>query len=493
MKNSVIVPLAILLCSSLIIYDTEKVFAAGFTLVDYGGGQAPDSITRQGSFIFVGSVGSDNVKVFNVADNSLVTTIAGVTDPEALYIGSDATRVYSLDSDGSLIEIDAVNHAVLRSLAHGCTGSLGTVASNFLYCSTGAEVINKINLASMSTVFSSTTLNAGGTPCDGIQGLTYDSNSDIMFAGCNTSNRVVAVEGFLTSGTPDFSFAYTGARLIAWNEDNTNILICSSSVARQLVDYTTGAGFTSLVTIGDATETCNSTPHLVYHSASNRFIMETAASTETLQFIDGSDGSQLYSQALSGTSNAEQVFAYSNDIVYGARANTDDWFIFDTSGIPLGAGGSEEEEPVIIGGVNCSLPENENKLICRVTDPIGGAGNFVIGNGTSGLTGIGCSIGLVDCSTDTNPRTNGLGLLIFIASLFLLVGMFYLTIGRDAFQIPIYIWILIILADAAFFTITGLIDPIFLILAAVGIIALAASRLKSVILGGSTMGEGSSA
>jgi hypothetical protein len=146
-------------------------------------------------------------------------------------------------------------------------------------------------------------------------------------------------------------------------------------------------------------------------------------------------------------------------------------------------------------GIDCDLPENTNILICRLggDGTLGSAGAFVIGNTTTGtgILGTGCSIGLVDCTADSNPQTNGLGLLIFLASLLLIVGFFYATMGTGAFSIHPFIWVMIIIVDAAFFTLTGIIDPVFLILAIIAIIALAAPRLKDVVSRGTSFGSGS--
>jgi hypothetical protein len=56
---------------------------------------------------------------------------------------------------------------------------------------------------------------------------------------------------------------------------------------------------------------------------------------------------------------------------------------------------------------------------------------------------------------------------------------------------PLFIWVVIILALSAFFTITGIIDPIFLILSIIALIALAAPKAIET-LRGSTFGRGSS-
>ena len=156
------------------------------------------------------------------------------------------------------------------------------------------------------------------------------------------------------------------------------------------------------------------------------------------------------------------------------------------------------EEPSGTTGIDCTLPENANILICRLggDGTLGSAGAFVIGNTTqgTGILGIGCSIGLVDCTDDSNPQTNGLGLLIFIASIFVIVGMFYKSLGASAtFQMPVFIWVVIIIALSAFFTITGLIDPVFLILSVIALVALASPKVIGFIQnrGGGFGGGGS--
>lgn len=126
----------------------------------------------------------------------------------------------------------------------------------------------------------------------------------------------------------------------------------------------------------------------------------------------------------------------------------------------------------------CDLPENANILRCRLgDDELTGVGEEV----GSGIAELGCEVIFADCSEDTDPRTNGIGLLIFIASIFVVIGMFYFTIGRDAFHMPIFIWIIIIVALSAFFTLANIIDPVFLVLSIVAVIALAVPKVIGII------------
>jgi hypothetical protein len=179
--------------------------------------------------------------------------------------------------------------------------------------------------------------------------------------------------------------------------------------------------------------------------------------------------------------NTTRINAFaSNEYIYAVGLN-----FIDNPNNPPGTGTS-----VPGSGIDCTLPENANILICRL-----GGNSTTVGVGgiiRDGFLNLGCNIIFVDCDESSDPRTNGLGLLLFIASIFVIVGMFYYVIGTEAFHMPLFIWIVIIIALSAFFTITGLIDPVFLILSIIAIVALAAPKVVNTIRGG-TFGGGSSA
>lgn len=173
--------------------------------------------------------------------------------------------------------------------------------------------------------------------------------------------------------------------------------------------------------------------------------------------------------------------------------STDDWntlLIADNTAkariiYPDGFVGVIPDSP---SGIDCSLPENANILICRL-----GGNSTTVGTGQlvgEGIADLACNVVFADC-TDDNPQTNGIGLLIFIASIFVIVGMFFYTIGKEAFHMPIFIWIIIIISLSAFFTIAGLIDPIFLVVSIIAIIALAVPKIIGVVRGAGSFGGGS--
>ena len=181
--------------------------------------------------------------------------------------------------------------------------------------------------------------------------------------------------------------------------------------------------------------------------------------------------------------------------------STTDANCFNTSVCTLGCGGqwSVDTTTDIVMLMSAVITESEVDNTC-ITNPetvfcrLGGTNdNSTTGIGGivgSGLITLGCNVIFVDCSDDTNPATNGLGLLIFIASIFVVVGMFYWAMGTRAFEMPLFIWIVIIIALSAFFTIIGIIDPVFLIISIIAIVALSAPKVLG-SLKGNTFGGGS--
>lgn len=520
MKNNfILVFLAIALSFTLLLSDNiESAYAFSLTSYNNGTTDVRAVVTKYGNSVgditAIGDIVTDSVYLRNTHTLALLATITGVTDPAFAFVsntanGANFVYFYGGATGNIVYEINIVDRFLVRSVTTSCSavsdGFYVDSNAGAFYCADATELVYKYSIASLVPLTISTTLNAGATPCDGIEGLSYDSTTDTMFALCATTDNIVGVIAWSTSGTPDFSVAtgaITGGQ-IAFNTREDNISSCQNTLAPKLYNWSASTGFTFWKDLDASTVNCQVGKYsgrMLYEFTTDRFFLQDSGGT--IRIFDGTNGNSILNIATGGTGNAGMMALTGTDLleipqVWGAfegAGGNSDYYNLDLEGVAFGSNGDEfVEGGNIIGGIDCSLPENENKLICRVTDPIGGAGNFVIGNGTSGLTGIGCSIGLVDCTTDTNPRTNGLGLLIFIATLFVIIGSFYYTIGRETFNIPVFIWIVIILAVSAFFTITGLIDPIFLILTAIAIVALAANRLKGMLAGSSTLGGGSTA
>lgn len=158
---------------------------------------------------------------------------------------------------------------------------------------------------------------------------------------------------------------------------------------------------------------------------------------------------------------------------------------------PITSGGE------IVGGVNCSLPENAQKLLCRIggDGSIGSAGAFVVGDGSdgTGVSGIACSLGFVDCTVNEDVKTNGIGYLMFIAGVAIMIGLFFIVSRGNLLAIPTFIWIIGILSLAGAMALFNIIDPVIFIITIVAVIALAVPKILSTIRGDQTLGAGNTA
>jgi hypothetical protein len=230
---------------------------------------------------------------------------------------------------------------------------------------------------------------------------------------------------------------------------------------------------------------------LRYNTGRDEFYVLSTTTLAVMNLSSSNISTLLYTVDLGSSNSGKQTMDVNTAGEQVARSST------TGSGFVYGVNLNDNNNGLAgeTGNDFCDQPENANILICvnGGDGTLGSAGAFIIGNTTNGtgVLGIGCSLGFVDCVSDPDPQTNGLGLLIFLASLLLIVGFFYATMGYGAFSIHPFIWVLIIIVDAAFFTLTGIIDPVFLILAIIAIIALAAPRLKDVISRGTSFGSGS--
>jgi hypothetical protein len=497
-------------------YLTKKAFAdLSITIITpTGGGLAGTSdcmdITRGNGIIWHSC---DNL-IYAIDDttNTVLANITKTRDPAdnvlATVLGTSVIyhdqSVPSLQkftySGGSITETGTFTTS--SCILNSNTMQYDTLGFIWLTCSSEDKII-RINPDTMTQSFLSQDLtDAVGLECDNPGFVSYSSfgfgvihctltNNYVTFSYIGGDAVIVLLDDIAdSSGEDDIMIDGNNDRFIVSRSDGINVFSYDGSgvITLSQSGLGNGAGYGH----------CHMEP---YSNPEIFFACFVDSGTNTQIDIFKSNATQVYqltNNIVTGFDSSigigfdiqDQVFLISSTLNNQRYIQITGYRTVDDNPPPI----DDEEEPNIIGGVDCNNPANENKLICRVTDPIGGGGAFVVGNGTSGLTGIMCNIGIVDCSTDTNPRTNGLGLLIFIGSLFVVISMFYLTMGKEAFVIPVYIWIVIILALSAFFTITGLIDPIFLILTVVGIIALAVPQIQKKFFGsGSTMGGGSTA
>lgn len=137
-------------------------------------------------------------------------------------------------------------------------------------------------------------------------------------------------------------------------------------------------------------------------------------------------------------------------------------------------GGSEEEF--------CAIPANQNLLTCRLASQDGSLASFsdLIGQSFGNATNnIFVQLGLVEEGSDI--QTNGVGYGITLVGLGIMIAMFALASGMELNRIPTFVWFLGTLSVIGLSTGFGFVDPLWLIISILVIIALASAKVLSAL------------
>jgi hypothetical protein len=411
------------------------------------------------SIIYDRTVGSDRILKFSMSPFQLsgnltldsTGDLTGGTDQNSILVFSGTWFWAQCDSgDGVLLGFTSSSETTIEDVRLGdCAGTKISTGVNSII-----GVGNKIALT-----------NTKGT---------VNSNFEVwnIAGGRSCIGNSVAYNVVTTSGR------------LAFNDDTSQYLISRSNTNIDVFS-------TTCVDVGDITSAqlnmASDTNIREITVSDTRGEIHVTSNARTSVMDSNPITTRLYEFTVGdvGTSSAHRV-VYNNEFeqigyLNGATNNLHIAYLVPVSSFP-------QEEPSQADNDCLTNPET---VFCRLggsnDNSTSGLGSLV-GNG---IVNLGCNVAFVDCTEDDNPATNGLGLLIFIASIFVVIGMFYWGIGHDAFRMPLFLWVVIILALSAFFTITGIIDPIFLILSIIALIALAAPKAIET-LRGSTFGRGSS-
>lgn len=132
----------------------------------------------------------------------------------------------------------------------------------------------------------------------------------------------------------------------------------------------------------------------------------------------------------------------------------------------------------------CSLPENFNLLRCVLergdTTPLIGASQLLNESSTTLV----CQIGLISCTdfVPDNPdiKTNGVGYILLFVALGIMIGIFWVASRGDLGSIPTFLWFIATISIVGLVTALNWIDPTFIIVAIIAVIALATAKAKGV-------------
>lgn len=135
-------------------------------------------------------------------------------------------------------------------------------------------------------------------------------------------------------------------------------------------------------------------------------------------------------------------------------------------------------------GVDCSLPANANILICYLTSQTGGSLGGAGGIISTGFFNLATNSGLISGS-DHNVKTNGIGYLIVAVAISILITIFWIASDGQLDKIPTFVWFIGIIAVVGSLTAIGFVDPTFLIISIIVVVAFAVSKVsRSLFAGG---------
>jgi len=489
-------------------YLYHKAFALSYEDVDYG--SANVSIVRIANQIWVGSVTSDNIKIYS-SSLVLLATVSQ-TDPIAMHVYN--SRVYVWNSGGTVVTEWQPNTVtftpdVLRtsgSLVCSATYEGSQFGGDKFNCGGGAtNVVKQLDLDTFVITTSSTT-NTGANACNSVFVQAYDVATDTIFAVCSVSDNIVAIQNPSASGTPDYGVAKTITTVsdMAWNPVTNKLLSVGSAVAPTIYDVVLGTSITldsTLSQYGTGSDSATS-------DIANRFIFSD--DTNSLLRVTDSEGNQIIALSFTVLPN-EQIFSYSSTLVYLANGGTSAnfWVELDLTGVDTGGGGGGGDQPPT--ATTCYVDKNFDGVADFIFNDVGGPDGFpTVGNPDAGVPdgmcdwsgfgttspppitdaggGLICLTGIIPCTngqpTDPNPQTNGLGYLLVIFLLAIMILLFGVAQMKLGLGIPDWLWMIGTFAVIGFATLVGWIDSTLFIIGAVIIAALGAVSFIKKFAGG---------
>lgn len=449
----------------------------------------------QGGFCHVHIIDGEDLSL--VADITTSMTVCNVSGINSIPCSASVCIVTgSITNNPSIVRISMSTLAVVATYTE----------SEYALCSLGSVEISGTNIYALISDF-------GNCPYSGIYSLSIGFTADV--GGSNI--QWVEYDDTTSFGDLTGDSCLVEGNFIHIDKNNQRVrkyalgshTLTSSNALGALItqadcDTNLSTGYVYVTSINgdwvkrvrlsdlsiDGTSFSITNPQYVFQRGDSVYVSRDDASTVTaISKNNWADAFTLFSSL----AHNDVAFFKGNSTRFNMVApTTNDNIFYAVDGVL----DSDEEDTPSGTTEFCNDPANVDKLICALggNGTLGSAGAFVIGNTTegTGILGLGCNMGIVDCSADSNPQTNGLGYLIFIGAIFVVVGMYYRSLGAEAtFKIPLFMWVLILLSLSAFFTITGLIDPTFLILSVIAIIALGVPKIVNRIHP-SGMGSGSS-
>lgn len=434
-----------------------------------------------------------NARCINAITGDSYSNITISTSGNTVFSNSDLACFSAYDSCFDTANAGASG---FRIAYWNALTSTGAVYTNTTYTNCPAT-----SQASGGGVVYMTISDSGGCPFSGY--YSYNPSAVLLGSGA----RITPIVASVSIGANSIDACYMGGYYYSIRQvqnvvDKFNVatqaittsaslgntpahIICDSVNSRLYVSSTTG-NFVKLVDASDLS--IDATSGSLTSAATMRlfggqvFVQTSSTSAATILnpttlatvgTVSGFSAAPLF---LTSAGNSTRFNAQSNGVQFLISGFTD----------------GDVEEPTAEEEF-CLQPENVNLLRCRLEDngALTGSSNLLNQSGTN----IVCMIGLLTCTqgedgnfTPDNPdiQTNGVGYLYTIVALGIFVGILWVASRGQLSEIPTFIWFIGTLAILGAMTAFSYIDPTFLIIGAIAVIALAVAKVKGVFGGQTT-------
>ena len=393
-----------------------------------------------------------------------------------------------------LKEIDATGYFNSRTLSLGATHTtIFRYNSTFIMTAT-TLALDRVNLNAF-------TKTAGSS-------FTAQCSSSIQLLYADTANTNKAVFSCRSGTTLQLAFmsnVATAFTACAFDGKTTISGTADQDIGQGVLDYTnnvfyyvkTPAGTSPTINKITWNGTAWTNDTVIYDSGGQKLSlyvyndsvnsrMYVVSQSRTLIVVNTSTGAVTNYSFASSVSGSQQAsilatpFTYSSGTKIVIPTDTTYWIDFSLSGtIPSSN----------TGGIDCTQSSNANVLICRIVSQtggnVGGAGGII----NHGVFTLMVNAGVISGS-DTNPKTNGIGYFVTIVGFGIMVAIFWIASKGRLEDIPTFIWFISSLALLGALTAIQWLDPTFLIIGIIAIIALAVAKLNKTLFSGASFGGG---
>lgn len=537
-KKTIPIALLVFSLSFMLLFYDNVIPVYALQIFQRATGTAPQSCDGSQSDNLVACVNtsSDNVSVYNVENTTPVLERTIDLTPSAQGSVGSSFAVNHISCGGIICistasiggGVDSING---RAFAYNiATGEIGDTSSGVNFTSS-APLSGSYPFEAFCSTTSCTTWvarDSGGTVHIRTYGETdgdlvnnawafvssFDTAISDTLAIGNLQRGVFSISGsdypllalYTPSGTQNFRVYNLGTSTIVCNIDMTDslgtpeILFAETSVTNGdfwlFVDNSVG-----LKKITQTTSSCtvSNTMSNVANFEGNG-VVATQFNTNTgdiygkandkVYVVNGTSFATSLAFTSSATSVENSMFYDASEDVLTEAINTDNvinFYYFETSETP--------DDPNT-GGIDCNDPEFSYRLICNLEGAGGltGASNLI----NQSSTNIACQIGLLSCTQDEDGnfvpdnadiQTNGIGYLLVAIALGIMIGIFWVASRGDLKEIPTFVWFIGTVAVVGAITAIGWVNPTFLIIAVITIVAFAVAKARG-LLGGSGLFSG---